>query len=127
MQPLTLLVDDDPHTLLLMEHILEPVGFKLVSAQDGLQAMKILETETPLMIFLDILMPRVTGLEVLQYVMNRSHLNHTYVVVLSSQQRRLFDHAPQLGRANAYLLKPISPLSMRQMAQQVMDDFIGQV
>ncbi len=127
MESLALLVDDDPHTLLLMEHILGPVGCKMVTAADGLDALNILQTETPNMIFLDILMPHVTGLDVLNFIIETPRLNQMYVVVLSSQQRRLFADAPQLARADAYLVKPISPVVMRQMAQQVVASFVGEV
>lgn len=127
MQPLALLVDDDPYTLVLMEHILGPVGCKLLTAADGLQALNILQADTPMLLLLDILMPRVTGLDVLNFIMETPRLNPMFVAVLSSQNRRFFAHAPQLARADAYLMKPVSPVVLRDMAQQAINNFIGEV
>ena len=125
MQALALLVDDDRHTLVFLEHLLRPTGLTLLKAGDGEQALEILDEYTPALIFLDMLLPRVSGLEVLDFIARSPRLNAAYVVVISSQSRRYFPNSLQLGRANLYLTKPIKPKDIRDAAQQVITSAPG--
>jgi CheY-like chemotaxis protein len=84
-------------------------------AEDGAQAIKILEDHTPILIFLDMLMPAVGGLEVLDFIAHTPRLNNVYVSVVSAH--RSFEPSPGLERANAYYVKPIRPKDIRDVTQ----------
>ena len=63
--PSVLIVDDDPFIRKLIATTLEDVaGFELAEAADGVEAVEVAARETPEMVFLDIDMPRMDGLEV---------------------------------------------------------------
>jgi len=111
MQHTALIVDDDQHTLVLLTEVLKPTGIQVLQAEDGAQALQILATNTPSIILLDMLMPRVTGHDVLNYVSRTPRLDDMYVVVISAH--RYFEADASLERANAYLVKPIRPKDIR--------------
>jgi len=112
---LVLIVDDDPHTLMLWSAVLKPSPVEVIQAGDGAQALVILEKQTPTILLLDMLMPYVSGQDVLNYVAKTPRLDNMYVVVISAHRQPDSD---QLARANAVLLKPIRPVEIRDLLQQ---------
>ncbi len=115
MDQLALIVDDDPHTLMLWNAVLKPSGIEVIQAGDGAQALDILEHRTPTILLLDMLMPYVSGLDVLDYVAKTPRLDGVYVVIISAHRQA---DSSQLARANAVLLKPIRPIEIRDLLQQ---------
>ena len=115
MDHLVLIVDDDPHTLLLWSAVIKPSAVSVIQASDGAQALAILEQQTPTILLLDMLMPYVSGQDVLNYVAKTPRLDNMYVVVISAHRQP--DSNP-LARANAVLLKPIRPVEIRELLQQ---------
>lgn len=119
MQPIALIADDDTLTLFFMEQILLPAGMQVLRAEDGLQAVEILQEVVPSIIFLDLLMPRLSGLDVVSFVMESHHLRDVPVVIVTAHNRDRFVQFPQVARAAAYLLKPVHPQDIREFAQQI--------
>ena len=67
--PLTVLVvDDDYCTRNLLAIILEKNGYKIINAEDGLEALEVFERQTPDVIITDINMPRMNGLDLIKRV-----------------------------------------------------------
>ena len=117
MDHLVLIVDDDPHTLMLWNAVLKPSAVDVIQASDGAQALAILETQTPTIMLLDMLMPYVSGQDVLNYVAKTPRLDDMYVVVISAHRQ---PDVSKMARANAVLLKPIRPVEIRDLLQQAM-------
>nr|WP_315874809.1 response regulator [Thermocoleostomius sinensis] len=67
-QPLVLAVDDDDDNLLLLSYALETFGCKFISRSDSQTALDVARTYQPDLILLDILMPHVDGMEVVQHL-----------------------------------------------------------
>ncbi len=61
-----LIVDDDPDIAMMLEDRLQASGYHTVTAQDGIQALELVEQEAPNLMLLDLDMPRLTGLDVLK-------------------------------------------------------------
>ena len=68
MQKTILVVDDDPDIVLMLTDRLESLGYATLSAGDGQRALELLESEDPGLVLLDLEMPRMTGLEVLEHL-----------------------------------------------------------
>lgn len=117
MDHLVLIVDDDPHTLMLWNAVLKPSAVDVIQASDGAQALAILETQTPTVMLLDMLMPYVSGQDVLNYVAKTPRLDDMYVVVISAHRQ---PDTAKMARANAVLLKPIRPVEVRDLLEQAM-------
>ena len=115
MDYIALIVDDDQPTLLFLEQVLKPLNVRVMQAEDGAQAVAILENHTPVILFLDMLMPTMSGLEVLAYICNTPRLNNLFVAVVSAHS--YFEPSPTLARANTYYVKPIRPKDIREATQ----------
>ncbi len=68
--PTILIVDDDQPSLELLQAYLEDVDCETVSAEDGLQALKIISKSPPDLVLLDIMMPKMSGFEVCKKIKN---------------------------------------------------------
>lgn len=80
-----LVVDDEPANIFLMEGILEGEGYRVVSADNGIEAVKIAFDSPPDAIFLDLMMPEVSGFEVLDALSGDPVLRDIPVIVVSAK------------------------------------------
>ena len=85
MQKKILVVDDDPDIVLMLTDRLEALGYATLAAGDGQRALELLESEEPGLVLLDLEMPRMTGLEVLEQLANQEQA--------ASQPRGATEHA----------------------------------
>jgi two-component system KDP operon response regulator KdpE len=99
----TLVVDDDPKIRQLIRINLEPRGFIVQEAQDGLGAMKAVEAEAPDLLLLDLVMPGVDGIKVCMWVRERSDLP---IIVLSARDEENLKVSALDAGADDYLSKP---------------------
>jgi twitching motility two-component system response regulator PilH len=99
--PRVLLADDDPWIRESFGFLLRDTGYVVLDASDGVEALDVLLlSEEPLIVVLDLLMPRMTGYEVLQRVASDEALQtrHAYVVCAAhpSNQDRIGEHVAHL-------------------------------
>lgn len=105
----TIVLAEDNSTLsLLLKFRLEKEGYELFVATDGKQALDLTETQNPDLILSDIMMPFVSGLEVISHVRNKLNLNTPIIVFSSAGQEEMVLKAFNLG-ANDFMGKPFSP------------------
>ncbi len=104
-----LLAEDNSTLSLLLKFRLEKEGYELLMAEDGQQAIKLLEEHNPDLILTDIMMPFVSGLEVISHVRNELNMQATPIIVFSAAgQEEMVLKAFNLG-ANDFMGKPFSP------------------
>jgi adenylate cyclase len=108
-----LVVDDDPLNRRLLTASLEREGHRTSAAGDGLAALAALREETPDVILLDIVMPELDGLAVLEQIKQDAELRHIPVIVISG-----VDEADSVVRciemgAEDFLPKPFDPVILR--------------
>jgi CheY-like chemotaxis protein len=106
-----LLVDDDPPTRLVYHEILSRMNLDVSEAIDGVKAIELLSQYTPDVIILDLLLPRKSGLEVLDYIYNAPHLEDTRVIIFSAHQGLT---PLKLRKGDEFLLKPLNPQLLRE-------------
>lgn len=109
-----LVIEDDPGMRAIYRRVLEGVGFRVSEAADGVEAMALLQDTTPALIFLDMLLPHVNGLAVLNYINEHEHLHNTHVVIVSSN--RNFERDALMMWRVEYIQKPIRPAQIRELA-----------
>ena len=100
-------------------------------AGDGAEAIAYLQGEgrfsdrihypLPDLIFLDLKLPHVMGLDVLKWIRSQPNLSMIVVIVLTSSQQRSDIEAACLSGANSYLLKPTSPVDLNETMRSVKD------
>lgn len=100
-----LLVEDDTFMLEILSGRLRKSGYEVSIATDGEECMKILESQKPDVVLLDILLPKIDGFEVLRRMNSLPELSHIPVVILSNLgQKEEIQKAKNLG-AKDYIVK----------------------
>ncbi len=79
-----LVVDNHPLILKFMTQLLEKEGHQVITAEDGLSALDILKTYIPDVIFMDLIMPNITGEKLCQIIRRMPNLKEVYLIVLSA-------------------------------------------
>jgi DNA-binding response OmpR family regulator len=100
-----LIVDDDPAIRKFVRANLEARDYRVILAVDGEEALKLLETESPNLILLDIMMPKMNGFEVCQRVREWSN---TPIIMLSAREGESDKVRCLDCGADDYLTKPFS-------------------
>lgn len=104
-----LVVDDEPFILKSLTFVLKKEGFHVESATNGLEALETIRREKPDLIFLDIMMPKMNGLEVCQWIRQDPQLRDIHVIILTAKgQEADREKGLQIG-ADEYMTKPFSP------------------
>jgi two-component system KDP operon response regulator KdpE len=102
-EPLVLAVDDEAGILRLIRLELSAQGFRVITASGGEQALKLVEDQRPDIVLLDVVMPGMTGLEVLRAIRER----WTIPVVMVTARDREIDKVRGLEMgADDYIVKP---------------------
>jgi two-component system alkaline phosphatase synthesis response regulator PhoP len=103
-----LVVDDEDDILDLLQYNLEREGFEVVLARDGVEALGVAEEEKPDLIILDIMMPRLNGIEVCRRLRQNAQLRTIPILMLTALSGEE-EHVEGLDvGADIYLSKPIS-------------------
>jgi DNA-binding NarL/FixJ family response regulator len=104
-----LLIDDDPNLILLVKDYLEFRGYQVVTAENGREALDLLETNTPDMIICDVMMPEMDGYAFVQHVRENPKTDWIPVLFLSAKGQSQ-DRVKGLNTgADVYMVKPFEP------------------
>lgn len=82
--PKVLAVDDTPENLRLVDALLTPQGYALVTASSGAQALEMLDTERPDLLLVDIVMPEMNGYEVTKRVRASDEWRHLPIIMITA-------------------------------------------
>lgn len=108
-QPSILVADDDPDIRDLVVFKLEQAGFEVRAVADGSAALTALEDLTPDLVVLDVMMPGLSGLDVLRQIRTMDRLHGVKVLLLTARARDTdVDDGYNTG-ADDYVTKPFSP------------------
>ena len=104
-----LVVDDDPDVCDLVAYKLEQSGFDVQRAHSGLEALGAVAAKQPDVVLLDIMMPGMSGLEVLErWRLEGSTANLAVLLLTAKAQESDVERGFELG-ADDYIVKPFSP------------------
>ncbi|MBK4732148.1 response regulator transcription factor [Oxynema sp. CENA135] len=104
-----LLIDDDPNLILLVKDYLEFRGYMVVTAENGREALEILEREIPDMIICDVMMPEMDGYSFVQHVRKDPRFDWIPILFLSAKGQSE-DRIKGLTKgADVYMVKPFEP------------------
>ena len=117
-----LAVDDDPSLLALEAHVLGRAGYVVESAGGGAEAIERLQAHPPDLVLLDIMMPDVSGWDVLRYV---STMTVRPAVVLVSGLSEVRPPAELRDLMTAYLNKPFDPGRLLQTCRSALTGLRG--
>ena len=103
-----LVVDDEPHIRRILQFLLEQEGFTVLLAENGEEAISSLESEKPDLILLDVMMPKMDGYCVLQYIRNNFETSNIPVIMLTAKGESTEKVKGLKSGANDYLTKPFN-------------------
>jgi len=124
MEKKLLIVDDEVHIRMLIEQTLEELedeGVSFLMAENGEQALEIIQAEEPQLVFLDVMMPKMNGMEVCRKVKKELLLDKVFIVLLTAKGQELDRQKGQEVGADLYMTKPFDPEVILLKARQVLD------
>jgi CheY-like chemotaxis protein len=116
-----LVADDDPAILKLVSTILEKEGFSVVTARDGREAYKILQTDPNFTAaILDVVMPHISGTELVRYMKTENRLIRIPVMMMTAEQDPKLSSDSFSAGAVVFLPKPFTTAQLQIMLQMLM-------
>lgn len=118
-----MIVDDEPHIRMLIGQTLEELedeGVDFLTAENGEQALEIIQAENPQLVFLDVMMPKLNGMEVCRRVKKELLLDNVYIVLLTAKGQELDRQKGQEVGADVYMTKPFDPEKILAKAREVL-------
>lgn len=107
-----LVVDDFDDTRLLLRTWLERRGFRVVEAENGIQAINQAETESPDLIIMDMQMPQLDGLSATRRIRNLESMNSVPIVAVSAYGADQFREQALAAGCNEYVSTPFEPATL---------------
>lgn len=118
-----LIVDDEAHIRMLLEQTLEELedeGVEFYTAENGEEALAIIQAEQPRMVFLDVMMPKMNGMEVCRRVKKELGLDDVFIVLLTAKGQEMDRQKGQEVGADLYMTKPFDPEVILAKAKEVL-------
>lgn len=123
MEQKLLIVDDEAHIRMLLEQTLEELedeDVNFLTAENGEEALAIIQEEKPQLVFLDVMMPKMNGMEVCRRVKKELGLNDVFIVLLTAKGQELDRQKGQEVGADVYMTKPFDPEMILKKAREVL-------
>jgi DNA-binding response OmpR family regulator len=123
MEQKILIVDDEAHIRMLIEQTLEELedeGVEFLTADNGELALAIIQEEQPQLVFLDVMMPKMNGMEVCRRVKKELGLDNVHIVLLTAKGQEADKQKGLDGGADVYMTKPFDPEAILTKAREVL-------
>lgn len=115
-----LIVDDDPNAFDVIEAHLYREGYDLFYASSGEEALNLLDSVEPDVILLDVMMPKLNGIEVCRTIKSDSHWKHVPVIIVTALNSKE-DLARSLNAgADDFITKPVSGIELRARVRSML-------
>lgn len=123
MEQKILIVDDEAHIRMLIEQTLEDLedeGVEFFTAENGEIALEIIQQEKPQLVFLDVMMPKMNGMEVCRRVKKELGMSEVYIVLLTAKGQETDRQKGLDVGADIYMTKPFDPEVLLEKAKEVL-------
>ena len=121
--PKILIVDDELYIRVLLEQVLEELedeGVELIFADNGETALEIIEAELPELVFLDVMMPKISGFDVCNRAKKVLGLDDVTIILLTAKGQELDKQKGSDVGAELYMTKPFNPEDVLAKARSVL-------
>ncbi len=123
MEQKILIVDDEAHIRMLIGQTLEELeddGVEFLTAENGEIALEIIQKENPQLVFLDVMMPKMNGMEVCRRVKKELGLDKVFIVLLTAKGQETDRQKGLDVGADVYMTKPFDPEVLLNKAREVL-------
>ncbi len=107
-----LIVDDNEDILELLFYNLKSDGYHVEIAKDGIEAIEVAKKSLPDLIIMDIMMPKMDGVEACRHIRKLPELANTHIIFLTARVEEYSEIAAFDSGADDYLMKPIKPRAL---------------
>ncbi len=101
-----LVVDDEPNIVVALEYLLQREGYEVRKAYNGQEALECMETWTPEIVVLDVMMPGMNGFEVARLLRQLPSLELTKIIFLTAKGTERDKQSGYASGAEYYMIKP---------------------
>ena len=121
--PTILIADDEAHLRSLLHQTLEELedeGVEVMTAANGEEALAAIEASRPNLVFLDVMMPKLSGFDVCSRTKKTLGFDDVYIVLLTAKGQEFDRQKGQEVGADLYMTKPFDPDALLQKARDVL-------
>ena len=118
-QRTVIVVEDETDAADMFAEMMRVSGFRVIKSYAGGPVMSILQTEVPDLVILDVMMPDISGLTVLEFMRTDPRLAQVPVIVVSAKSMPADIKVGMDAGASAYLTKPVGFMDLKRAVEQV--------
>jgi len=116
-----LVADDEPHIVRALSFVFTRGGFNVETAQDGEEALAKCRELTPRIVFLDLIMPKMDGLQICRQLTATGPPQKPYLIILTSKGMDIDRENCLKAGANEFISKPFSPREVLEKVRYLLD------
>lgn len=120
-QTTIMIVEDEPDTAEMFAEMIRLSGYRIIKSYGGSAAIGLLEREKPDALILDLMMPDVSGIDVLRYIRQKPGLENIPVIVVSAKSMPSDIKDGLNAGASIYLTKPVAFLDLIKAIEKSLD------
>jgi len=117
-----LVVDDDPVIQKLLQVNFEMEGYRVITASDGVEGLDRARSERPDIVILDVMMPKMNGLEVASALKGDPATSSIPIILLSAKAQEADVQAGRQTGAEDYVTKPFDPLELLERVARLVGE-----
>ena len=107
-----LIIEDEREISLIMKMRLEAAGYEVLQAFDGADGLEKAKTGQPDLVLLDLILPKISGLQILDDLKSDSHSSRVPVIIVTGLAQELESVKASVAKAEAYFLKPFDTVEL---------------
>jgi CheY-like chemotaxis protein len=115
-----LLVEDTEDNRFMMRRLLEMVGYRVVEAKNGQEAVRLAEVERPAVILMDLSLPIIDGLAATRLIRKIPETERTPIIAVSAHDSADFQQEAIAAGCDGYVTKPIDFVSLEAMIARLL-------
>ncbi|WP_028582858.1 response regulator transcription factor [Desulfogranum mediterraneum] len=115
-----LVVDDSPTQLNMMKAPFEKNGYQVITATDGEEALSMVHSEKPMLVVLDVIMPKMNGFQVCRKIKTEETTRDIKVVMLTSKNQKSDAFWGKKQGADKYMTKPFDEQELYDAAMALL-------
>lgn len=113
-----LICEDDPVMMMVLTAMLKRLEYQVISSKDGREAIKLIDSESPDMVITDMLLPIISGAEIISYIKNLPG-KKIPVILLSAMPIHAQKNNEGDFAADGYLMKPVLPQQLKSKIEEL--------
>ena len=122
LQKTVIIVDDEPDTAEMFAEMMRVGGYRVVKVSRGSHATQIISAEKPDIVILDVMMPDISGLEVLRFMRREPSLKKIPVILVSAKSMPTDIKVGMNAGASRYFTKPVSFPDLKKAVGELLSE-----